>query len=258
MCLILFAYRQHPHYPLILLSNRDEFYNRPTAPASFWETAPEVLAGQDLQNEGTWLGITRQGRFAAVTNYRDPKSEKKTASSRGWLTRDFLNTSVTPQAYLEAVAQDGQAYSGFNLLVGDRETLWYYSNQGSGVQSLKPGIYGLSNHLLDTPWPKVEYGKTEFSKNLAPQELPPTETFLQILATSTPFPDEHLPDTGIGLAMERILSPLFIRTPTYGTRASTVLWIDQRDHVTFVEKSRVPDSKEWQTAHFQFEITPTV
>jgi uncharacterized protein with NRDE domain len=236
VCLILFAHKVHPDYPLVLAGNRDEFYDRPTAPAAFWADAPEVLAGRDLVGGGTWLGITRMGRLAVVANYRHPAEMHFQGLSRGLLTVDFLCGAATPQAYLENVARQGERYKGFNLLVADGHDLVYYSNRDGVIRRLSPGVYGLSNALLDTPWPKVAQGKAALRELLA-AGLPEPEALLAILADTSRPPDHLLPDTGVGFERERLLSSRFIVSPDYGTRASTVVIIDRTGRVTFVERS---------------------
>jgi uncharacterized protein with NRDE domain len=235
MCLILFAWKMHENFPLVLAANRDEFYERPSAPAAFWEEAPDLLAGRDLREGGTWLGITRKGRLAALTNYRDPKSLKTGAPSRGRLVSDYLRSREIPEAYLHRIAPDADRFNGFNLLVGDPGDLFCFSNRGIR-ERLDPGIYGLSNHLLDTPWPKVERGKSMLKDLLKEQKDPSPEALFALLADRTRPPDDLLPDTGVGLAWERVLSPLFIESPVYGTRSSTALLIDRRGGVTFAER----------------------
>jgi uncharacterized protein with NRDE domain len=237
MCLILFAYRWHPHYPLVLAANRDEFYDRPTAPLAFWPENLALLAGRDLAAGGTWLGVNRQGRLAAITNYRDPANFRPQAPSRGPLVSDFLQSQEPAQTYLQRLQLQADDYNGFNLLLGDDEGLHYYSNQGGEPRVLSPGLYGLSNHLLNTPWPKVERGKRDLAAALSrTAELVP-ETLWPVLGDRTPAPDEALPATGVSLEWERALSPLFIATPGYGTRSSTLLWIDPQHQVTVQEKS---------------------
>jgi uncharacterized protein with NRDE domain len=237
MCLILFAYQSHPHYPLLVAANRDEFYARPTAPMAYWEDIPELLAGRDLQAGGTWLGITRSGRFAAITNYRDPRSVLPNAPSRGHLVSDFLKSRESGRVYLERLLPRGSDYNGFNLLLGDGKELLYYSNQNGALQTLQPGIYGLSNHLLNTPWPKVERGRRKLAALLEKGDLPSTEDLLALLQDRTRAADEALPNTGVSLAQERIYSPLFIESPDYGTRSSTILRVDQQGKVTVTEKT---------------------
>jgi uncharacterized protein with NRDE domain len=235
MCLILFAWKMHENFPLILAANRDEFYERPSAPAAFWEDAPDLLAGRDLREGGTWLGITRKGRLAALTSHRDPSLLKIGAPSRGRLVSDYLRGRDTPEDYLRRIAPDADGYNGFNLIVGDPDDLFCFSNRGVW-ERLEPGIYGLSNHLLDTPWPKVERGKTALTDLLTEKQDPLPEKLFDLLADRTRPPDDHLPDTGVGLEWEKILSPRFIESPVYGTRSSTVLLIDRKGDVTFVER----------------------
>jgi uncharacterized protein with NRDE domain len=160
MCLILVAWRVHPDYPLVVAANRDEFFARSTAPVAFWKDAPQVLAGRDLEAGGTWMGVTRNGRFAALTNFRDPAQNRKGVPSRGGLVADFLTGDEAPQDYLERIASLGKQCNGYNLLVSDGTELWWSSNIGGAARRLEPGVYGVSNHLLDTPWPKVGAGKT--------------------------------------------------------------------------------------------------
>ncbi len=155
MCLILFAYKIHTEYPLVLAANRDEFFDRPTDPAGFWADAPKIFAGRDLRGGGTWLGVTTAGRVAAVTNFRDRSEFGPAMRSRGLLTREFLSGSQPVESYLQVLAGEGQRYRGFNLLVADQDGLGYFSNRQGQPRQLGPGLYGLSNHLLDTPWPKV-------------------------------------------------------------------------------------------------------
>jgi uncharacterized protein with NRDE domain len=220
MCLIALAWQAHPDYPLLVAANRDEFYARPTAPARFWSDAPDLLAGRDLREGGTWMGITRQGRFAALTNVRDPAAATGRLS-RGLLVADFLRSNTAPLDYLEQVAAQRNDYGGFNLLVGDRRQLAWYNNREGEPLLLQPGVHGLSNKRLDTPWPKVRKLKAGFSTHLGDE--PDPEALLQLLADETLAPDAELPDTGIGLPLERLLSACFIRSPQYGTRASTLL-----------------------------------
>ncbi len=245
MCLILFAYNAHPHYQLILAANRDEFYARQTAPAEFWPDAPELCAGKDLASGGTWLGITKSGRFAAVTNYRDPNAPSGT-KSRGWLTRDFLIGEETPEYFLRKIERERSDYSGFNLLVGDfgedGNELFYFSNRGKTIEKLDSGIYGLSNALLDTKWYKVEQNKAKFLKVVENSDEIIPEDLFGMLADRQPAPDEKLPETGVGIERERILSAAFIATNGYGTRSTTVLLINKTNQSTFIEKTSVSNA----------------
>ncbi len=237
MCLLVIAYKHHPKYPLVVLANRDEYYDRPSAPARFWDEAPSVLAGKDLRAGGTWLGITTRGKMAAITNYRDPKSVRTGAPSRGILVRDFLVEDKSARDYLDYLVPRASQYNGFNLILGDTEGLYWYSNKADGPKLLGPGLYGLSNHLLDTPWPKVTKAKRALSRLLASDELPPDEAFFQLLTDRTPAEDSLLPNTGVGLEWERILSPIFISSVIYGTRSSTLIFVDAKGKVRFVEKT---------------------
>jgi|WetSurMetagenome_2_1015567.scaffolds.fasta_scaffold51014_3 uncharacterized protein with NRDE domain len=254
MCLFFCAFDIHPKYRLIIAANRDEFYNRPSRPAGFWPEAPELLAGKDLQGGGTWFGITRSGRFAAITNYRDPQAHRNHAPSRGLLMTDYLLGSAAPADYLEAARQKGAQYNGFNLIVGSTRELYYYSNRKGGVIALTPGLYGMSNHLLDTPWPKVARGKEAFGDILARGEDPDPETLFDILSDRTIMKDELLPDTGIGLDWERILSARFISSPVYGTRSSTLLYADRQDRVVFIDRNFDSNPGAPETARFEFTI----
>jgi uncharacterized protein with NRDE domain len=253
MCLILFAWKRHRNFPLILAANRDEFYDRASAPAGFWDDAPDLLAGRDLRDGGTWLGITRGGRVAALTNYRDPASLKTGAPSRGLLVSDYLRGRESPGAYLDRIASDADRFNGFNLLVGDTDELFCFSNRGAR-ERLQPGIHGLSNHLLDTPWPKVTRGKRALEALLEEEKGMSPETLFALLADRTRPPDDHLPDTGVGLAWERLLSPLFIESPAYGTRSSTVLLIDRKGNVNFIERVFNGAADPSITVRFAFRI----
>jgi uncharacterized protein with NRDE domain len=253
MCLLLFAWKAHPFYPLILAANRDEFYERPSAPADFWEDAPELLAGRDLKEGGTWLGLTRSGRLAALTNYRDPASLKIEAPSRGRLTTDYLLGNEKPQTYLERIAPEAFRYNGFSLLVGDFSDLFYLSNRGTQLR-LAPGIYGLSNSLLDVPWPKVARGKKRLGDLLSKKVRPTAEAVFKFLSDRSRPPDNQLPETGVGLEWERILSPLFIQSAVYGTRSSTALFIDRDGNATFSERVFDERGVAWMTTRIPLPV----
>jgi len=259
MCLILFAHKVHAEFPLVLAANRDEAYTRPTAAAAFWEDHPNIYGGRDLEQGGTWLGITRAGKIAAVTNFRDGYTRRDAARSRGELVGNFLRGSQPAAAYVERVNRDAHTYNGFNLIAGDLDELYFVSNRGGSAAHIEPGIHGLSNHLLDTPWPKVENNKRilgELMRHTA-QEL--VDGLFAVLADRAVAPDRVLPDTGVGLPRERVLSPAFIISPTYGTRSSTVLLVDNRGEVLFVERSFGPRGKPGNsvTARFALETAPS-
>lgn len=236
MCLILFANEHHPAYRLILAANRDEFFERPTAPAAFWKDDSGLLAGRDLKSGGTWLGVTRTGRFAAVTNYREPRKQNPEAPSRGVLVTQFLRGRDDPEGYLHRLSRTADRYNGFNLLVGDAKCVFYFSNREGRVRRVEPGVHGLSNHLLDTPWPKVVQGKAALSAAVEEETVDP-EGLLHLLQDRTSAEEADLPDTGVGADWERVLSPIFISTPAYGTRSSTALTIDCEGRVAFVEQT---------------------
>ncbi len=255
MCLILLSYDQHPDYKLIFAANRDEFYDRPTRPLAFWEDRPEIIAGRDMKGNGTWFGVDRTGRFAAVTNYRDPAQNLPHAPTRGALVSDFITASETARTYMQKIASAGQHYNGFNLLIGDRSGVWYYSNRGNDIQKLKPGLFGISNHLIETPWPKVKKGKAELQDLLSAQKDINCEDLLKILADQSVPPDKTLPDTGVGIEWERILSPLFITSSVYGTRSSSVLLVKRNGRVIFVERTFIPEANgaiKQETRKFSF------
>jgi uncharacterized protein with NRDE domain len=235
MCLILLAWQVHPDYPLIVAANRDEFYIRPSAPAGVWSEAPEILAGRDLEAGGTWLGITRQLRFAALTNFREGGKQIANAPSRGSLIADFLASNGDPESYFGELAKRGNEFNGFNLLFGDGTRLGYFTNRGTSSRWLPPGIYGLSNHLLDTPWPKLSAAKKSFDEALS--RLPDTTRFFEMLADQEIVADAHLPETGVPLEWERILSAIFVHSPDYGTRASTLLTRQRSGQVILIERS---------------------
>ncbi len=239
MCLIFLAWRRHAAFPLVVAANRDEFYERPTAPAAFWDDAPGLLAGRDLAGGGTWLGVTRGGRFAALTNYRGGGGVTPDAPTRGRLVSDFLLSEVTPGDYVGSLGPGAGVYNGFNLLVGDRDELHWYSNRGGEPRALAPGAYGISNALLDTPWPKLVQGKKRFETLLEPRDVDPDEMF-DLLSDRRTAGEESLPDTGIGYERERALSPIFISTGDYGTRSSTVLLIGADGNVEFHERTHEP------------------
>ncbi|WP_144635453.1 NRDE family protein [Bordetella genomosp. 13] len=224
MCLAVLALHQVAGLPVLMAANRDEFHARPTAPAARWDgDGPAVYAGRDLLAGGSWMGVSETGRYAVVTNFRDPAMQVADAPSRGALVEAYLRGSDSPSEYLSAVAREGQRYNGFNLIVGDARQAWYYGNRGAAPHELAPGIYALSNHLLDTPWPKLARTKAAFTQVICRSPQPDLPALYAALADRSPAADDELPDTGVGLDRERMLSSPFIVSPTYGTRASTIL-----------------------------------
>lgn len=234
-----------------MAANRDEFHDRPTLAAAYWSDFPHVLAGRDLLCGGTWLGVTIGGRLAAVTNFRDPARNIDTPRfSRGALPAGYLTKAVPPQAYLATLPTKPGDYNGFNLIVADREELWHCSNMGdAGPVRVAPGIHGLSNHLLDTPWPKVTTSKECLERLIQDDRVSP-EALLELLSDTTPFPDHLLPDTGVGRERERMLSPRFINGNTYGTRSSTVILMEREGGTYFMERSYAADRRVIQTVEY--------
>lgn len=229
MCLIVFAWRVIPGMPLIACANRDEFYDRPATPAGPWPDNPNIIAGRDLQGGGSWMGVTREGpngpKFAALTNIRAPDERRSDAPTRGALVADFLQGELDAPAYLERIGAMAHVYNGFNLVLGDSEGLYWFSNRAGADarngQLLPPGIYGISNSLLDAPWPKVLRTKAAFASLLL--QGAPEEAYFEMLADTTRAPDQRLPDTGVPIEVERQLSAVCIEIPGYGTRTSTVV-----------------------------------
>jgi Uncharacterized conserved protein len=254
MCLYVFAYDCHSHYRLILASNRDEYYNRPTEKAHFWASFPNVLAGRDMEKCGTWMGITKTGRFAAVTNYRDSSAQLLNADSRGTLVSNFLTNDISPKEYMLKVINNRTCYNGFNLLVADLSSFLYFNKNLSSLVVLKPGIYGLSNHFLDTPWPKVKKSRLALVNFLKDHEIVEPQSLFEILADTEPAPEIELPDTGINLEREKMLSSIFIQGADYGTRSSAILLIDRNNHVVFQEKSFIGSLNHSDIVSYEFDI----
>ena len=237
MCLAVLAYETHPQYRLILASNRDEFYQRPSLPAHFWPDSPHILAGRDLQNKGTWLGITKQGKLALLTNVRDPANSRTDRPSRGEIVTRFLRDLISPEDYLEELLSTGEKYNGFNLLFGSITKLFYYCNHPQKWDILLPGIHALSNANLNTPWPKVASAQDSLQDLIRNKENIDKQDLFEILFRDKTYPLETLPQTGVGAELEKMLSPVFIYSPNYGTRSSTLLFVDYQNQVTFIEKT---------------------
>lgn len=279
MCLIVVAWQAHPEFPLVLAANRDEFFARPTAAADFWPDAPAILAGRDLAAGGTWLGLARaedrsratQWRLAALTNYRDPAQQRPDARSRGELTTAFLRADLGAFEHATALSKNCREYGGFNLLIASlgREgagELAYCHNLAEALgqqapaspQRLAPGIHAVSNSVLDTPWPKLQQARQQFAEAL--RLLPDSDAFntaaLALLADRQRAADADLPNTGVSLAWERVLSSIFVAAPDYGTRASTLLWIDRQGQASLLEVSFGPGGEEQQRRHFLLPPQP--
>lgn len=253
MCLIFIALKNHSRYKLVVAANRDEFYKRRTAPASFWNDHPEIVGGRDLEASGTWLGMTKSGRICMVTNFRDLKNIKPNAPSRGKLVTDFLLHKMSGEAYLQKLEPHARQYNGFSLIAGTVDSLHYLSNYKDGLILLNSGLFGLSNHLLETPWPKVEKGKKEIQQLLKSQVVHAEDLF-KVLADESISADDILPDTGVGIDLERTLSPAFIKSPGYGTRSSTVILVDYENHVSFHERVFDPVTSKISDQVFRYTI----
>jgi uncharacterized protein with NRDE domain len=253
MCLIFFALNQHRDYKLMLAANRDEFYNRLTAPAQFWRDNPRIVGGRDLEAMGTWLGMTRTGKISMLTNYRDPKHINPSAPSRGKLVSDYLMDNISPSDYIYNVMLQSKQYNGFNLLAGTVDELYYCSNYKEGFLHLTSGFYGLSNHLLDTPWPKIVQGKA-IMEPLFRASSPDTEKIFKALFNDSIAPDDQLPDTGLSPERERALSSMFIKTPNYGSRCSTIILVTRDNQVMFAERTYDLKSYSFTTQSYNFDV----
>src|SRR6056297_830636 len=256
MCLIVFAFNHHPKFPVIFAANRDEFYAREAQKAHFWDTKPAVLAGKDLRAGGTWLGVSEKGDFGAITNFRDLDNPREGDRSRGEIIPEFLTRENSPQQKLRQLIQESQHYAGFNLLAGNSERLYYLSNVSGDMQTVAPGIHGISNAYLDTPWPKVEVAKSECKQAIKPTRID-RDMIFRFLKNSDTYPEESLPSTGLSPEMEKAISPIFIETEGYGTRCSTLLTIDRPGNVHFTEKTYPVDGdSSEEVKEFSFKTSP--
>ena len=253
MCLIAFNWNNHPTYKLILIANRDEFYHRKTRSVHFWEDNPNILAGKDLEAGGTWMGVSKKGKFTALTNYRDIANLKTEAPSRGMLTMDYLNNGQHPKDYLAEKAPDAKAYNGFNLLTGTSDELFYFSNYENKIRKLESGLYGLSNHLLNTPWYKVEKVKQKLSESIQKNSID-VQILLNLLNDPEKPEDSLVQQTGLPMDKEKMLSSMFIESPDYGTRCSSVLLIDYNNHVSFTEKIYSKDQEKTEENTFELDF----
>ena len=254
MCLIALAWRAHPAYRLIVAANSDEYFGRPSAPADFWDDHRGVLAGRDLEAGGTWLGITLGGRFAALTNYRNPADRRTGGPSRGALVSGFLTGKAGPSEYVKQVHKAAASYNGFSLLVGDADSLWFLSNRGGRPLRVEPGIHGLSNHLLNTPWPKVERARARFAEQL---ERPfDAAAAFDLLGDTERAPSARLPSTGVSIEMEERLSAIrILAAGGYGTRCSTALCFANDGRVEFHERSYREDGGTAGTVSYRVTLS---
>lgn len=250
MCLITFAWQCHKEYPLIVLANRDEFYKRSTQPADYWEDHPHVLAGRDLEAGGTWMGVSTRGRWAALTNYRDPQNILANVPSRGELTTNFLTSNLSSKEYLSSVKNSGKVYNGFNLLVGDAKELGYYNNIDHKIISVPAGVHALSNGLLNTAWPKVENARHKLEQSLKADQIHMDGLIREMLDDEV-AEDAELPSTGVPYEWEKALSAMFISSPEYGTSITTVLRLSDIGVVDFIEHSHAVNGKQEVKKYFQ-------
>ncbi|GAA6151156.1 NRDE family protein [Pseudoteredinibacter isoporae] len=248
MCLILFRFDPSAEHALIAAANRDEAYDRPTARAEFWQESPHILAGRDLEAGGSWLGLSQNGRFAALTNFREGAATPHQGPSRGQLVSEFLDSELSPREYLSQLEQSAQHYAGFNLLTGNAHELWHFSNRGGAAQPLTPGYYALSNGNFDAPWPKALEGKAKLQTCI--EQGAQAEELRQLLLDEQVF-ENGLPDTGIGEELERLLSPLFIRGSHYGTRSSSVVFLGEREFDFYEYNYPYGDLTQPDRRHFQ-------
>jgi len=263
MCLIVLAWKTHPRYPLVLATNRDEFHERHSAPLDYWEGMTSVLGGRDMEKGGSWLAANVDGRWAAVTNYRDGSPSSASAPSRGHLVRNYVASDQAAAAYAANVEESLSEYPGCNLLIAGAEGLFYASNRHesgprSRIETVTPGIHGLSNHLLDTPWPKVEHCKQRMQTLLDSDGEAITRSLFELLSDRSIADDPDLPSTGVSVERERVLSAPFIVADTYGTRASTVLLIDNQGTVQMHERGFGADGAEIGQRSFSFNAGGTI
>ncbi len=255
MCLLLLAIRPDPRYSLVVAANRDEMYARPAAPLGFWEQSPGLLAGRDLEAGGTWLGLTRGGRFAALTNFREKARDGRDAPSRGTLVAEFLSGRQDAPSFLDRLRAEGNRFRGFSMVFGTVERLFYFSNREARSGPLEPGLYGLSNGPLDAPWPKVSASKERLRAAMAGPNGQLRAGLFTLLSDRSAAPDSELPDTGVGLEWERLLSPCFVVTPVHGTRCSTVVMITSQGGAYVEERSFDSGGAPGTVRRFEFELT---
>lgn len=258
MCLLFVAHEAHPDYSLILAANRDEYFERPSLPVHPWHADTSILAGKDVQAGGTWFGVSRTGRWGAVTNYRETRNDG-TARSRGTLVTGYLEGDLSPGQYVDQIRPVCGHFNGFNLLLGNRDQVVYFSNRSPEPRVLEPGVHGLSNHLLNTPWPKVAAGRRGMSA-LVTNKHPSSDDLFLLLGNCDVAADENLPETGITLERERLLSSAFIKGDSYGTRSSTVLLINRNNRLKLEERNfdEAPDLAPltYSSVSYEFDIDP--
>lgn len=261
MCILFIAHQQRQDYPLIIAANRDEFYERPSAPADFWPQHPHVLAGKDLRAGGTWMGVSHNGAIAALTNIRAPQHNKDDAKSRGelvsqWLKQNPSGTGNDMEMFSDQLRQDRQHFNGYNLVFGYPHQLQVYNNHTDNLHPIENGVFGLSNADINTPWPKVEQGTNALSDYVTHSNQINPEDLFSILRHDNQAPDHLLPQTGVPHEWEKALSSIFITMPTYGTRTSTLVMVDNKGHLNWFERTFNAQGEATQTNGFAFDIAP--
>jgi uncharacterized protein with NRDE domain len=254
MCILFIAVNQHPLYPLIIAANRDEFHARPTQAAHFWESDNNILAGKDLTAGGTWMGINTKGSIAALTNIRAPGKERENAITRGELVTNFINKNNKQNDYLQTLRSTHDHYNGYNLLFGNIDQLQVYNSFEDTAYELEDGVYGLSNASLNSPWPKLDMGRSALANYCSHADILSHEHLFELLGNNLPAKDEELPDTGIPLELEKKLSSIFIISPEYGTRSSTVLLVDKNKKVYWEERTFSNTGDLTNTVVHSFEL----
>jgi len=251
MCLLVFAVNAHPRYRLILAGNRDEFHDRATEAARWWSGEPAMLAGRDIEAGGTWLGIDDRGRFGAITNIRDVTPAPPGAPSRGELITQFIRGGAAATHYLDTLRARAQNFAGFNLVLGDKKDVHFFNSRSGRCAMLSAGVHGLSNDALDTPWPKV-IKATAGVRRLLELDEPDEAAMFDIFADREMAADADLPDTGVGLEYERMLSACFIVSPRYGTRSTTVIKVAHDGQIRFCERHFDVDGEMSGQRDFEF------
>lgn len=262
MCLAIIALNVLPDWPIIIVANRDELHSRPTLPASPWYDAPRILGGRDLSAGGTWLGMTDSGSIALLTNYREPGKQRIDAPSRGQLPEHYLRGNALAEDYIQELAFRGHSYNGFNLVLGDQTGFWYYSNRGDLYpQRINSGVVGVSNALINTPWPKLKRTQSAVAEHLSHSQQPDSKRLFEIFQDTTPAFPHELPDTGIGTEREKLLSSPFINDTRYGTRCTTLIMKHRDGDALYHEKRYAqlgqPDGESiWKIDTLQSKIVP--
>ncbi|RDV27355.1 NRDE family protein [Alteromonas aestuariivivens] len=254
MCILFIAYRQRADFPLIIAANRDEFHQRATAPSQFWPENPDLLAGRDLKAGGTWMGVTRNGFISALTNIREPLRQNDKARSRGEVCAGYLHNPLPHHQQLSQLVSQRAEFNGYNFLFGHWSKPGVYNNRYNQYQSLAPGIHGLSNAQLNSPWPKVTKGMQALSQYCQQQRAIQCEDLFELLRNDELAEDEFLPDTGVGYEWEKALSAIFIRSPQYGTRSSTLLLINSTGLAYWQERTFNPNGGLSHCQEFEFPL----